>query len=118
MSLSSGIFPEDSLPLPYYQLMESLALLASLILAIAVIGGPLSLLFASLRGRKKRNNLQSHAISQRIYAILILTFGIPALIVGLRLITLDIAVGGKIFGLLGVITSFLALLILFRSRSR
>ena len=116
MEVSS--IPQRLLLSPYHQLMESLALLASLILAIAVIGGPLSLLFAILRGRNKRSNLQSHTVAQRVYAILILTFGLPALVVGLRLTTLDIAMGGKFFGLIGVATSFWALLRLFRSRSR
>ena len=96
--------------------MESLALLASLIIAVAVIGGPLSLLFAVLRERNKRKNLQSHMVALRVYAVLVLIFGAPALVVGIRLATLDIAIGGKIIGVIGAATSFMGLLKLFRSR--
>ena len=96
--------------------MESLALLAAAIIAIAVIGGPLSLIFSWLRTKNRRKHLQIHRTAQRIYALLIIIFGLPALVVGIRLMTLDIAMGGKIFGFFGVLTSSIALVQLFRSR--
>ncbi len=96
--------------------MESLALLAAFIISVAVIGGPLSLLFSWLRSRNKRKHLHTHRTAQRIYAALIIAFGLPALVVGIRLITLDIALGGKFFGALGVVTSATALIRLFRTR--
>jgi len=96
--------------------MESLALLAAAIIAIAVIGGPLSLIFSWLRNKNRRKHLQIHHTAQRIYALLIIIFGLPALVVGIRLMTLDIAMGGKIFGFFGVLTSSIALVQLFRSR--
>ena len=96
--------------------MESLALLAAAIIAIAVIGGPLSLIFSWLRTKNRRKHLQIHRRAQNMYAALIVLFGLPALLVGIRLITLDIAIGGKIFGFFGVLTSSLALVQLFRSR--
>jgi len=71
--------------------MESLALLAAAIIAIAVIGGPLSLIFSWLRTKNRRKHLQIHRTAQRIYAVLIILFGLPALVVGIRLMTLDIA---------------------------
>ncbi|MEY2871961.1 MAG: hypothetical protein RL526_101, partial [Actinomycetota bacterium] len=40
--------------------MESLALLATLILAIAIVGGPLSLLFSWLRAKNQRKHQQPH----------------------------------------------------------
>ena len=96
--------------------MESLALLAAAIIAIAVIGGPLSLIFSWLRTKNRRKHLQIHRTAQRIYALLIILFGLPALVVGIRLMTLDIAMGGKIFGFFGVLTSAIAFVQLFRSR--
>ena len=96
--------------------MESLALLASLIISIAVVGGPLSLLFSWLRVRHQRNHLQPHRNVLRIYSVLVIIFGVPAIAVGIRLLTLDIAVGGKFFGLLGVATSSFALIRLYRTR--
>jgi hypothetical protein len=96
--------------------MESLALLAAAIIAIAVIGGPLSLIFSWLRSKNRRKHLQIHHKAQNVFAALIILFGLPALVVGIRLITLDIAIGGKIFGFFGVLTSSIALAQLFRSR--
>ena len=96
--------------------MESLALLAAAIIAIAVIGGPLSLIFSWLRSKNRRKHLQIHRKAQNLFAALIILFGLPALVVGIRLITLDIAIGGKIFGFFGVLTSSIALAQLFRSR--
>jgi hypothetical protein len=96
--------------------MESLALLAAAIIAIAVIGGPLSLIFSWLRSKNRRKHLQIHRKAQNVFAALIILFGLPALVVGIRLITLDIAIGGKIFGFFGVLTSSIALAQLFRSR--
>ena len=96
--------------------MESLALLAAIIISIAVIGGPLSLVFSLLRTKNRRKHLQLHGTVQRIYAVLIILFGLPALVVGVRLITLDIAIGGKVFGFFGVLTSSIALVQLSRSR--
>ena len=96
--------------------MESLALLAAIIILISVIGGPLSFLFAWLLEKKKASASQ-HSISLlRIYTALVILFGLPALVVGVRLITLDIALGGKVFGVFGVATSSAALFKLFRSR--
>jgi succinate dehydrogenase hydrophobic anchor subunit len=96
--------------------MESLALLAAAIVAVAVIGGPLSLFFSWLRTKNRRKHLQLHRRAQNIYAALILLFGLPALVVGIRLITLDLAIGGKIFGFIGALTSLIALIQLIRSR--
>ena len=96
--------------------MESLALLAAAIIAIAVMGGPLSLIFSWLRTKNRRKHLQIHRKAQNVFAALIILFGLPALVVGIRLITLDIAIGGKIFGFFGVLTSSIALAQLFRSR--
>ena len=96
--------------------MESLALLAAAIIAIAVIGGPLSLIFSWLRSKNRRKHLQIHRKAQNVFAALIILFGLPALVVGIRLITLDIAIGGKIFGFFGVLTSSIALAQLFRAR--
>ncbi len=100
----------------YDQHMESLALLATLILAIAIVGGPLSLLFSWLRAKNQRKHQQPHRTALRIYFVLTIFFGAPALAVGIRLITLDIAISGKFFGLVGIATSAAAFLKLYRSR--
>lgn len=90
--------------------MESLALMVSIIVAISMIGGPLSLLFATLRRRNQRKYLKKHQITLRIYAILVFIFGIPAIIIGIRLITLDIGVGGKVVGLIGIASGTAAMI--------
>lgn len=84
--------------------MESLALMVSIIVAISMIGGPLSLLFATLRRRNERKYLKKHLMTLRVYAILVFVFGVPAIVIGIRLATLDIGIGGKIVGLIGIAT--------------
>ena len=84
--------------------MESLALMVSIIVAISMIGGPLSLIFAILRGRNKRKYLKKHLVTLRIYAVLVFVFGVPAIVIGIRLATLDIGIGGRLVGLIGIAT--------------
>ena len=94
--------------------MESLALLVSLIVSVAFIGGPFSLLLVVLRKRSKRSNRKPNTLALRIYAVFVLVFAIPAVLVGGRLITLDIGMGGRLFGLIGIITGVLALVRLYK----
>lgn len=96
--------------------MESLALLVAVIVSIALVGGPFSLLLANLRKRNKRAHLKPHSMALRLYAVFVMVFGIPAVLVGGRLITLDIGLGGKLFGLIGVVTGVMALTRLYKDR--
>ncbi|MBU3692545.1 MAG: hypothetical protein FGM47_03380 [Candidatus Nanopelagicaceae bacterium] len=93
--------------------MESLALLAALIVSIASIGGPASLFFVFLFKRYKRAHLRPSVLISRIYSFVILILSIPAILVGMRLLTLDFGLGGSIIGLIGITTGSLALFKLF-----
>ena len=79
--------------------MESLALLASIIVLPAMFGGPLALLLTFWR---KRDIGKSRKLLVRIMAILGLATGI-FLLIG------DISRGATIIGVIGVSTSALAL---------
>ncbi|MEY3156403.1 MAG: hypothetical protein RL257_423 [Actinomycetota bacterium] len=93
--------------------MESLALLAALIVSIASIGGPASLFFVYLYRRYRRAHLRPSVLVSRTYTFLILLLAIPAILVGLRLLTLNLSVGGSIIGLFGITTGSMALFKLF-----
>ncbi|MFM1967223.1 MAG: hypothetical protein RL590_80 [Actinomycetota bacterium] len=96
--------------------MESLALLAAFIVAIAVIGGPASLFFVYLLRRYRRAHLRPSIYVSRIYTFLILILAIPAILVGIRLLTLTLGIGGSLIGLFGIATGSLALFKLFRKQ--
>ncbi len=93
--------------------MESLALLAALIVSIASIGGPASLFLVYLYRRYRRAHLRPSVLISRIYTFLILILAIPAILVGMRLLTLNLGIGGLIIGLFGITTGSLALFKLF-----
>lgn len=96
--------------------MESLALLAALIVAIASIGGPASLFFVYLLRRYRRAHLRPSILVSRTYTFLILILAIPAILVGIRLLTLTLGIGGSLIGLFGITTGSLALFKLFRKQ--
>ena len=75
--------------------MESLALLAAVIVAVSVIGGPLALLLT--------RNLKSAPKPSYIRAMVASFVAIPAFFMGLNLLLIDIGVGGRIVGLVGVL---------------
>ena len=81
--------------------MESLALLAALIVSIAFIGGPLSFLLSFLK------NLTGKLEIGRIFFLFL--FGIPALLVGTYLVTQRISPGATFMGLIGISSSSLAM---------
>lgn len=87
--------------------MESLALLATLIVSIAFLGGPLSFLLSRLLTRKGRT-LSSFG------KVVTLNFALPAIAVGLYLILLDIGLGARIMGAIGVTTGLLAAIRILR----
>ncbi len=93
--------------------MESLALLAALIVSIASIGGPASLFFVYLYRRYRRAHLRPRVLISRIYTFLILILAIPAILVGMRLLTLNLGIGGSIIGLFGISSGALARFKLF-----
>ena len=98
--------------------MESLALLVAIILSFAIVGGPLSLLFASLYQRDSRRFFNRSVFKTRLFLFLAILFAVPAILVGIRLLTLDIAFGGKVFGGLGVLTGATSLYKIFGSKFR
>ena len=98
--------------------MESLALLVAIILSVAIVGGPLSLLFAFLYQRNSRKFFNRSVFKTRIFLILTILFAVPAILVGIRLLTLNIAFGGKFFGGLGVLTGASSLYKIFESKFR
>jgi hypothetical protein len=98
--------------------MESLALLVAIILSVAIVGGPLSLLFAFLYQRNSRKFFNRSVFKTRLFLILTILFAVPAILVGIRLLTLDIAFGGKFFGGLGVLTGASSLYKVFESKFR
>ncbi len=98
--------------------MESLALLVAIILSVAIVGGPLSLLFAFLYQRNSRKFFNRSVFKTRLFLILTILFAVPAIFVGIRLLTLDIAFGGKFFGGLGVLTGASSLYKVFESKFR
>ena len=79
--------------------MESLAIAAAILVLITVAGGPISLLIAVLSKR----------ISKKYSALFTLLFGVPAVLVGIYLISLNIGIGGRLMGLFGLITSSVAI---------
>ena len=81
--------------------MESLALLAALIVALSVLGGPLALLLA--------RNLKSEPKPSYIRAVIASFVAIPAFFTGLNLILIDIGIGGRIVGLVGVVCGSLTI---------
>lgn len=89
--------------------MESLALLVTVIISIALLGGPLSLLFSFLYKRRSPSHLRKKKMQQSIYRWLAIILALPAILVGLRLITLDLGLGGVLIGLVGALTGGLAI---------
>jgi len=81
--------------------MESLALLAALIVALSVLGGPLALLLA--------RNLKSEPKPSYIRAVIASFVAIPAFFTGLNLVLIDIGIGGRIVGLVGVLCGALTI---------
>ena len=81
--------------------MESLALLAALIVALSVLGGPLALLLA--------RNLKSEPKPSYIRAVIASFVAIPAFFTGLNLVLIDIGIGGRIVGLVGVVCGSLTI---------
>ena len=79
--------------------MESLAIAAAILVLITVVGGPISLLIAVLSKR----------ISKKYSVFFTLLFGVPAVFVGMYLISLNIGIGGRLMGLFGLITSSVAI---------
>ena len=79
--------------------MESLALLAAIIVSPAMFGGPLAILLTLWR-RQKISKIR--LISIRVLSVL-------ALISGTFLVIGNVSRGALLIGLLGVSTSFLAL---------
>ena len=81
--------------------MESLALMAAIIVAISVIGGPIALLLSrKLRGEPKPSYIR---------AVIASFVAIPAFFTGLNLILIDIGIGGRIVGLVGVVCGSLTI---------
>ena len=81
--------------------MESLALLASIIVAISFIGGPIAVLLSrNLKGEPKPSYLR---------ALLASFVAIPAFFTGLNLVLIDIGIGGRIVGLVGVVCGSLTI---------
>ena len=81
--------------------MESLALLAALIVALSVLGGPLALLLT--------RNLKSEPKPSYIRAVIASFVAIPAFFTGLNLVLIDIGIGGRIVGLVGVLCGSLTI---------
>ena len=79
--------------------MESLAIAAAILVLITVGGGPISLLIAVLSKR----------IRKKYSVFFTLLFGVPAVLVGIYLISLNIGIGGRLMGLFGLITSSVAI---------
>ena len=79
--------------------MESLAIAAAILVLITVAGGPISLLIAVLSKR----------IRKKYSVFFTLLFGVPAVLVGIYLISLNIGIGGRLMGLFGLITSLIAI---------
>jgi hypothetical protein len=79
--------------------MESLAIAAAILVLITVAGGPISLLIAVLSKR----------ISKKYSVFFTLLFGVPAVLVGIYLISLNIGIGARLMGLFGLITSSVAI---------
>ena len=79
--------------------MESLAIAAAILVLITVAGGPTSLLIAVLSKR----------ISKKYSVFFTRLFGVPAVLVGIYLISLNIGIGGRLMGLFGLITSSVAI---------
>ena len=88
--------------------MESLAWLVTLILSISIVGGPIALLFSFLYKRRSTSKLRRKAFKHNFYRWLAILLGLPAIVVGLRLITLDLGVGGVLIGVVGAVTGGLA----------
>ena len=74
--------------------MESLALLAALIVSISMLGGPLALLLT--------RNLHLEPKPSYVRAVIASLIAIPAFFTGLNLVLIDIGIGGRIMGLFGV----------------
>lgn len=79
--------------------MESLAIAAAILVLITVAGGPISLLIAVLSKR----------IRKKYSVFFTLLFGVPAVLVGFYLLSLNIGIGGRLMGLFGLITSSVAI---------
>ena len=79
--------------------MESLAIAAAILVLITVAGGPISLLIAVLSKR----------IRKKYSVFFTLLFGVPAVLVGIYLTSLNIGIGGRLMGLFGLITSSVAI---------
>lgn len=72
--------------------MESLALMASIIVLSSFLGGPISLILTLYK-------LEKSSIIRRVVAII---FAVIAIIVGVYLISLDIGIGAKYMGAVGI----------------
>ena len=79
--------------------MESLAIAAAILVLITIAGGPISLLISVLSKR----------ISKKYSVFFTLLFGVPAVLVGIYLISLNIGIGGRLMGLFGLFTSSVAI---------
>ena len=77
--------------------MESLALLAAIIVSIAFIGGPLSFVLSLLK------NLSGLLEKSRIFFVFL--FAIPAFLVGIFLVFKVISPGATFMGIVGIFTS-------------
>ena len=79
--------------------MESLAIAAAILVLITIAGGPISLLISVLSKR----------ISKKYSVFFTLLIGVPAVLVGIYLMSLNIGIGGRLMGLFGLITSSVAI---------
>ncbi len=96
--------------------MESLALLAAVVVATASIGGPLSLLISYLYQRYRKSRQTLNRTVRFVYIALTVLLAVPAILVGLRLVTLDLGFGGILFGFTGIITGAMAIRKLFNQK--
>ena len=81
--------------------MESLAVLAAIIVSLSVIGGPISFLFSLLR------RLGGFLEISRIFFVFL--FGLPAFLVAIYLIVGRISPGATLMGLIGLVSSSLGM---------
>lgn len=86
--------------------MESLALAVAIILAVSVLGGPLSLLLSLPRPANRTLEV--------ILRVAVVVLGSLAVLLGLRTAMTDIAMAGKVMTLLGAACGGWALFRVFR----
>lgn len=88
--------------------MESLALLASLIVLASFLGGPISLVLTLYK-------LEKSSILRIVIAVI---FAAVAIIVGLYLVSLDIGAGAKYMGTFGMICGSVSIYRISRIRKK